>query len=209
MASIPNNSAMRSSPPERRVRVVGLWRRLAAAALDGVLLVPVMTLLAVATAALGGRPVRSVHELGPGYLVELAVDGGAAGAAALVMAGIVGFLFFFIFHALRGQTPGQRLLGMRVVDGWGVRPSWPRALLRTAVCFLSLFGAGLGLLWAAFDREKRALHDWLAGTYVIATRFDSSTVGSSAMENGSIEHGAIEHSVTEPGDARDAEVVKP
>jgi len=30
-----------------------------------------------------------------------------------------------------------------------------------------LLGAGLGWLWALFDREHRALHDHLAGTYVI------------------------------------------
>ena len=159
---------MKSGIPERRVRVVGLWRRLGAAIVDGVLLVPVMALLAVATAALGGRPVRGLSELGPSYLVELAVDGGAAGVASLLMAFVVAFLYFFIFHATRGQTPGQRLLGMRVVDGWGERPSVPRALWRTAACWVSLLGGGLGFLWAAFDREKRALHDWLAGTYVIA-----------------------------------------
>jgi len=30
-----------------------------------------------------------------------------------------------------------------------------------------LLPAGLGWLWALFDREHRALHDHLAGTYVI------------------------------------------
>jgi uncharacterized RDD family membrane protein YckC len=25
----------------------------------------------------------------------------------------------------------------------------------------------LGYLWIAFDAEKRGLHDWIAGTYVI------------------------------------------
>jgi len=32
---------------------------------------------------------------------------------------------------------------------------------------LSVGLAGLGLLWCIFDRERRALHDHLAGTYVI------------------------------------------
>jgi uncharacterized RDD family membrane protein YckC len=32
---------------------------------------------------------------------------------------------------------------------------------------LSLALAGLGFLWCIFDRERRALHDHLSGTYVI------------------------------------------
>ena len=28
---------------------------------------------------------------------------------------------------------------------------------------------GLGFIWIAFDSEKRGLHDWLAGTYVVKT----------------------------------------
>ena len=29
---------------------------------------------------------------------------------------------------------------------------------------------GLGFAWIGFDREKRGLHDWLAGTYVVRGR---------------------------------------
>ena len=29
---------------------------------------------------------------------------------------------------------------------------------------------GLGFLWIAFDSEKRGLHDWLSGTYVVKER---------------------------------------
>jgi uncharacterized RDD family membrane protein YckC len=157
------------SPPagERRYRVAGLWRRALTGALDAVVLLPLMALFATVTAALGGHPLRSLGELGPSWAVELAIDGGSVGLAALLMAAIVAFLYFFVFHLFRGQTPGQRLLRLRVVDVYGERPSVTRVLVRSAAWFVSLAGCGLGLLWIGFDREKRGLHDWLAGTYVV------------------------------------------
>ena len=34
----------------------------------------------------------------------------------------------------------------------------------------SVVPAGLGWIWALFDREHRALHDHIAGTYLIVDR---------------------------------------
>lgn len=156
----------RPAASERRYRVVGFWRRALAGAVDAVLLGPVALGLAVVVATVGGRPPHSWTELGPTWAVELAIEGGA-GIAALVMAAIVVLLYHFLFLWLRGQTPGKQLVGVRVVDVWGERPSLGRALLRSAMMFLSVAGAGLGVLWIAADRERRALHDWVAGTYAV------------------------------------------
>jgi uncharacterized RDD family membrane protein YckC len=156
---------------ERRFRVAGMWRRALAGALDGVVLVPTMALFAAVTATAGGRPLHGLRELGPNYAIELVLDGGGVGLAALGMAGVVAFLYFFVFHVVRGQTPAERLVGIRVIDPFGERPAALRALVRTLGGFVSLGGCGLGLLWIGFDREKRALHDWLAGTYVVRSRW--------------------------------------
>jgi uncharacterized RDD family membrane protein YckC len=85
----------------------------------------------------------------------------------LSLLAILGFLYFFIFHAVRGQTPGKRLMHARVVDGFGERPSLGRAFLRTLGYLPSALLLLLGFLWIGFDREKRGLHDRLADTYVI------------------------------------------
>ncbi len=45
-------------------------------------------------------------------------------------------------------------------------PVW-RAAVRAVGYLVALATGGLGFLWVGFDREKRGLHDWLAGTYVI------------------------------------------
>jgi uncharacterized RDD family membrane protein YckC len=89
--------------------------------------------------------------------------------AALALFAILGFLYFFLFHTLRGQTPGKQVLGLRVIDAFGETPTPARSLLRTSGYIPSLLCLALGFLWIGFDREKRGLHDWLADTYVIVS----------------------------------------
>ena len=88
-------------------------------------------------------------------------------SSTCALSAILFFLYFFVFHAARGQTPGKKLLGLRVIDAYGGRPGLLRTLLRTAGYLLSLLPCSLGFLWIGFDRERRALHDWVAGTYVV------------------------------------------
>jgi uncharacterized RDD family membrane protein YckC len=151
-----------------RFRVAGFWRRSVAGAIDALVVLPLGVAAAALTAAAGGEPLPRVSELGLGWAMNLLLSGGAAGPAALAVGTFVAALYFFIFTWLRGQTPGKRLLGVKVIDAWGERPSVARAALRTAGYAASAILCSIGFLWIGFDREKRGLHDWLAGTYVVA-----------------------------------------
>jgi len=68
---------------------------------------------------------------------------------------------------LSGGTPGKRLLGLRVVTEGGEPPGAARALARAAGWLLSTPLANFGFLVALFHPRTRALHDVLAGTYVV------------------------------------------
>jgi uncharacterized RDD family membrane protein YckC len=151
----------------RTVRVAGFWRRSAAGLVDAFVLTAVFLLLDVIVTVALGHPLPRLKQLGPDYLVDVAVNGNLLAEIGLGLFGVVCFLYFFVFQALRGQTPGQALLGMRVVDGFGERPSPGRAFARTAAFLPSWALFALGVVWIAFDREKRGLHDRLADTYVI------------------------------------------
>ena len=161
---------MTSIHNEQRYCVVGLGRRALAGAIDLAVLLPVVLFFAMVIALVGGRAPHSWSELGPGYVLDLALDGGGVGLAVSFVMIMVVFLYFFIFHLMLGQTPGKRLLGAAVIDIYGARPSITRALVRTASAFFSLAAFSIGLLWIGFDREHRALHDLLAGTYVVDVR---------------------------------------
>ncbi|MGZ3427230.1 MAG: RDD family protein [Polyangia bacterium] len=150
-----------------RVRVAGFWRRLAATIVDVMVLGSVYAILSTLVAVVLRHPLPRFSQLGPDYVVDMAVNGGVLAEAGVAMLVILGFLYFFLFTALRGQTFGKHLMRVKVIDAFGERPSIARSLLRTAAYLPSLLLLALGFLWIGFDREKRGLHDWLADTYVV------------------------------------------
>jgi uncharacterized RDD family membrane protein YckC len=107
-------------------------------------------------------------------VLALAITGGALDphrlAHKLLVQGFVlvfSAAYFVISWTRGGQTLGMRAWRLRVVnrDGDGVR--WPLALLRFGTALVSLTAAGIGLVWALFDAEKRAWHDIAAKTLVV------------------------------------------
>lgn len=163
-ASASSASSSSSAPA---YRAAGFFRRSAAALIDLVLITPLLGVAGVLLCLAFGRPLPRLAELSPDLLIAALLDGNALGEAALLLGGILLLLYFFIFHATRGQTPGKQCLGLLVIDEYGERPGLAKTLLRTAGYALSVLPFSLGLLWIGFDREKRALHDWVAGTYVV------------------------------------------
>jgi uncharacterized RDD family membrane protein YckC len=93
----------------------------------------------------------------------------------IVLFPLVLFGYFPLFWWKRGATPGQQLLGLRVVraiDGGPIDGSM--AAIRALVFYPEIFTTGwiiglIGLGWAAFEPRKRAWHDMAAGTVVIHT----------------------------------------
>ena len=67
---------------------------------------------------------------------------------------------------MRGATPGQRALGLRVRDRAGRAPGRGRALARALVQLLAIAALGLGLLAVLVDGERRSLADRATGTRV-------------------------------------------
>ena len=96
--------------------------------------------------------------LNPGWLAGLL----AAGGWLLVVAA-----YFAGFWSFTGQTPGLRLLRLRVLAGSGEPPSFLRALVRFVGLIAAIIPLGAGFLPALFDRRRRALPDYLAGTTVV------------------------------------------
>src|SRR5262249_26101536 len=75
--------------------------------------------------------------------------------------------YFVGFWSNTGQTPGMRLLGLRVVTREGRPPSTSRSLLRLVGLGLAIAPMLLGFLPVFFDSSRRALQDFLAGTLVV------------------------------------------
>ncbi len=68
---------------------------------------------------------------------------------------------------LAGGTLGKKLMGLRVVAADGSAPGFVRSLARALGWVLSTPLANFGFVIALFHPKTRALHDLLAGTYVV------------------------------------------
>ena len=77
------------------------------------------------------------------------------------------FLYMWVGLALAGRTVGMLLTGIKVVarDGHPLSPR--RAFIRVLTFPLSFLLFGLGFIGIVIGRERRALHDVLAGSAVV------------------------------------------
>ena len=67
-------------------------------------------------------------------------------------------------------SPGNRLLGLEVIDKNGNKPSAVQFFLRWIGLQLSILNLGLGYLWIFASRHRRSLHDILSGTAIARTK---------------------------------------
>ena len=77
------------------------------------------------------------------------------------------FVYFAYSWALSGKTLGMATLGIQVVTAQGDVISTRQAVVRTLALPLSFLFLGLGFLGILIQRERRALHDFIAGTAVV------------------------------------------
>jgi uncharacterized RDD family membrane protein YckC len=158
-----------SAPPEQLgVALAPFGRRILAFALDLVLsyifFIPLMIMLAFAFL--------------PDWLVQSAVAAARTpyvspemtwGAETLIQAAydILIVLYFSAYFAVHGRTPGQALLRLRVVGETGAKPSTAQSMARALAMVFSMFLLFLPMAFAFFNPQRRALHDIVAGTYVV------------------------------------------
>lgn len=135
-------------------RYAGLVTRLLANAIDAVLVVASF----VALWATGAFVLDSVFGV---------VPDGETGVGWLLGAGAWSVGVLWVSLATTGRTLGGAVLGLRVVrrDGTPLAPL--RCLARVVVLPVSASVFGLGYLGVIIGRERRALHDVVAGSTVV------------------------------------------
>lgn len=81
---------------------------------------------------------------------------------------IIPTLYFTVFESSRRQaTPGKMLMGLLVVDEYGLRLSSAKAARRFIFRAVNLLTLNLGYGLILVDSRRRGLHDYLSSTYVI------------------------------------------
>ena len=97
--------------------------------------------------------------------VEVSSPGAVLGAAALWSLVVGGY--FVLFWTLTGETPGMRLMALRVINRDGDPLGFGQALLRLIGAILAAIPFFAGYLLILVDDRRRGLHDMIAGTTVI------------------------------------------
>ena len=151
------------TPAHHGVRFAGFWIRFGAAFLDGMILYVVNLIPHVGF--------RAVFGLDPNPWTR--TRGAASGeAAALLLITLVQMIIGWLYDALQESsahqaTLGKRVCGLRVTDLSGQRISFARATGRHFAEMLSALTLFIGYMMAGWTERKQALHDIIAGTYVV------------------------------------------
>jgi uncharacterized RDD family membrane protein YckC len=138
-----------------RKEFAGFWRRFGAVFLDGITLFIVAIILQVAF----------------GISSTQILSGTPASGLVLVLQQFLGFIIGVLYETILigrfGATMGKMAFGVHVVTSDGSPVSYARALGRYFAKLLSAFTLLIGYIIAAFDPERRALHDRICNTRVV------------------------------------------
>jgi uncharacterized RDD family membrane protein YckC len=137
-----------------RLPYAGLATRGVALAVDAAL----VTMIFLTGTAVIGLVVSLVWNPRPASIV---------GTVIAVAGLLVEVAYFTGFWSTAGQTPGMRLLHLRVVDGAGSAPGLGRSLIRLLGLTVAILLLFTGFLPVLVDDRRRALQDFLAGTVVV------------------------------------------
>ncbi len=137
----------------------GFWVRFVALFIDGLILGTVGVILNLLFLRGSQLPSDMPTTFGPDYFTRL-------GLASLVNLAI-GMCYHAFFLSKYSATPGKMVFGLRVITEDGGPISLPRAVGRYFCYLLDSVTFFIGYIIAAFDVQKRALHDYICRTRVI------------------------------------------
>lgn len=138
------------------LRFAGFWTRFAAVFLDGLILWVVSFVLQL------GFGITAAQALGRGSPAAIVVQFLLMGIQMVIA---LSYETFFI--GKYGATPGKMACKIKVVTAEGGKVTYMRALGRYLAKILSGLTCMIGYIMAAFDDEKRALHDRICNTRVV------------------------------------------
>ena len=137
-------------------RFGGFWIRWGAIVLDVLIMSPL--LVVVWFAGMYAIPTAAVYSPGDSLLPSMLFQ-------LLYYGLIAAYEIFFVGRF--AATPGKMICGLRVVRSDGSPVTYGRATGRFFARFLTKFTLYIGYLIAAFDDQKRALHDHVCDTRVV------------------------------------------
>lgn len=125
----------------------GFFPRLVAYIIDAVILVVIYVVL--------------------GLVFGLVLGADTGSLLGSLVGAIVGIVYIVYFWTTTGQTPGKKMMGLKVVTMDGGMLTTGGAITRLVGYAISSAVFELGFLWILFDKDKQGWHDKIAKTYVV------------------------------------------
>lgn len=155
----PRPASPLPSPVSERLPSAPPWRRLCAFGYDLLALIGLWFFITLVAVALNRGPVGAAIEDG-----TVQVHNWSAQIALYAVLWVATGLYYTLSWRHGGQTLGMRPWRLQVEAGDGGSISHGKAWLRYVGGCLAALPLGAGLLVCLVDRDRRALHDLLAGT---------------------------------------------
>jgi uncharacterized RDD family membrane protein YckC len=140
---------------EARVPYAGIATRAVALALD----VAIAQVIVFA----GGAVIALVGSLVGGLKIDTTFERILAAVAWAAVSGS----YFVLFWSTAGQTPGMRLMGLRLIGADGRQLGLLRSIVRLIGLVLAIIPLFAGFIPVLVDNRRRALQDMLAHTVVL------------------------------------------
>ncbi len=143
---------METALDRREPAPAGFWIRLVAVVIDSIVILTVQFLFGFVAGHVWGVE-----------LLESTLFYGVVTLFTVVFSGV----YSVVLHAHEGQTLGKMLVNVRVEQVGGRPLSKSTALWRWIASWIAAMPLLLGFVLAGLRRDKRGLHDLLAGTRVV------------------------------------------
>lgn len=178
----PQNAAetwAASTPPQQNATTAatangvsaGFWPRVGARLIDGLIIGMPTTIVGAILLEVLPREDEQFCTIGGDLAVCRPLTGTSVVLLLLVLAAIVTAIVWFwhgLLVGMKGQTPGRKALGLRVVDrDSGGSIGRGRGIARGLMGIVSGVALALGHLWSIWDSEKQTWHDKVASSIVI------------------------------------------
>lgn len=158
------------------VKYAGFWIRFIASLIDTVIIgIPLILFISV----ISGGEYINIHNFVKAFqaaqdanpqmvMYYLSLHDNTSFTWEVISEILMASIITIFWKNFRGATPGKRIMGIKIVD---VKTFGNIGILQSIIRFLgyivSVIPLCLGFLLIAFLKDKRALHDLLAGTCVI------------------------------------------
>ena len=149
------------------VTPAGFWIRTGAYVVDSIVLYIADKILSPLVGGLAGPSTTWSTVDTNGYVQVVQTSNTGAVLFGFAFTFLVSLLYFSLFWARAGRTPGMRVFGLQVRDVSGDLMSWWQAAGRYVMLFVGILCVFLGVISVAWQKDKRGWHDLASGTEVI------------------------------------------